>query len=153
MFGLDFWGVHSICSVSETSRLVFYLFIFLVAWRIAFMVRWDGTSVAVTGFVTLMRRLGWFVSMGHLECLGLWGGGPLWRSQRLYCLGSVGVGRFVAFTAVEAFGLVPFRGVESVCSVYGTLGRDPCGVYSIGSIYGALGLDVRVAFPVFSLLL
>ena len=28
-FGLDFWGVHSICSVSaQTFRLVFYLFIY-----------------------------------------------------------------------------------------------------------------------------
>ena len=71
------------------------------------MVHWDGTSVVVTAFVALMRRLGWFVSMGHLECLGLWGGGPLWRSQRLYCLGSVGVGCSLAFTAVEAFGLAP----------------------------------------------
>ena len=41
------------------------------------------------------------------ECLGIWSGGPLWRSQRLYCLGSLGVGCFVAFTAVEAFGLPP----------------------------------------------
>ena len=48
-----------------------------------------------------------------LECPGLWGGGPLWRSQRLYCLGSVGVGCFVAFTTVKAFGLppLPFCGV------------------------------------------
>ena len=111
MFGLDFCGIHSICSVSETFRLVFYLFIFLVAWRVAFMVHWDGTSVAVTAFVALMRRLVWFVSMGHLECLELLGGGPLWRSQRLYCLGSVGVGCFVAFTAFEAFRLVILCGV------------------------------------------
>ena len=78
-----------------------------MAWRVVFMVHWDGTSVVVTAFVALMRCLGWFVSM-HLECLGLWGGGPLWRSQHLYCLGSVRVGCFVAFTAVEAFGWLPF---------------------------------------------
>ena len=83
-----------------------YLF-FLWRGMLAFMVHWDGTSVVVTAFVVLMRRLGWFVSMGHLECPGLWGGGPLGRSQRLYCLESVGVGRFVAFTAVKAFGLHP----------------------------------------------
>ena len=64
---------------------------------LAFMVHWDGTSVVVTAFVVLMRRLGWFVSMGHLKCPGLWGGGPLWRSQHLYCLGSVGVGHFCGF--------------------------------------------------------
>ena len=40
------------------------------------MVNWDGTSVVVTAFVVLMRRLGWFIAMGHLECPGLWGGGP-----------------------------------------------------------------------------
>ena len=78
-----------------------------MACCVAFMVHWDGTSVEVTAFVGLMRRLGWFVSIGHLECLGLWGVKPLWHSQRLYCLGSVGVGCFVAFTAVEAFGLGP----------------------------------------------
>ena len=82
-----------------------------MAWRVAFMVHWDGTSVAVTAFVVLMRRLGWFVSMGHLRVSGALGWGPLWHLQRLYCLGSVGVGHFVAFTAVEAFGVVPFCGV------------------------------------------
>ena len=82
-----------------------------MAWCVAFMVHWGGIPVAFTAFEALMMRLGWFVSMGHLECLGLWGGGPLWRSQRLYCLGSVGVGCFVAFTAFEAFRLVILCGV------------------------------------------
>ena len=54
----------------------FIYFFFLVAWRVAFMVHWGGIPVAFTAFVALMRRLGWFVSMGHLECLGLWGAGP-----------------------------------------------------------------------------
>ena len=36
-----------------------YLFIFLVAWRVAFMVHWDGTSVAVTAF-GLVRFYGAF---------------------------------------------------------------------------------------------
>ena len=40
---VDVWGVHSVCSVSETFRLVFYLFIFLVAWPVAFTVHWGGT--------------------------------------------------------------------------------------------------------------
>ena len=75
------------------------------------MVHWGEIPVAFTAFVALMRDLGWFVSMGHLECLGLWGWGPLLCSQRLYCLRSVGVGRFVAFTAFEAFGQVLFCGV------------------------------------------
>ena len=50
---------------------------------------------------------------------------------------------FVAFTAVcsiyEAFGLVV---LWHLCSIYGALGLDPCGVYSINSVYWALGLDV-----------
>ena len=33
---------------------------------------WD--PVAFTAFVALLRLLGWFFSMGHLECLRLWGG-------------------------------------------------------------------------------
>ena len=107
-----------------------------MAWRVVFMVHWDGTSVVVTAFVALMRRLGWFVSMGHLECLGLCGGWPLWHSQCLYCLGSVGFGCFVTFTAVVAFGLPPppplFCGVYSVSSAYGSFGLNvSCGVYCV----------------------
>ena len=47
-----------------------------MAWCVAFMVHWGGMPVAFTAFEALMMRLGWFVSMGHLECLELWGGGP-----------------------------------------------------------------------------
>ena len=50
---------------------------------------------------------------GAFRVPGALGQGPLWRSQRLYCLGSVGVGCFVAFTAIVGFGLapLPFCGV------------------------------------------
>ena len=50
-----------------------YLFIFLVTWHVVFMVHWDGTSVAVTAFVVLMRRLGWGFGAGpcgiHSVCI------------------------------------------------------------------------------------
>ena len=99
--GLDFWGVHSICSLSGTCKLVFYLFIyFLVAWRVAFMVHWDGTSVVVTAFCSAHEAFGLVRFHGAFRVpgtLGLWGGGPLWRSQRLYWLGNVGVGCFCGF--------------------------------------------------------
>ena len=48
---------------------------------------------------------------GAFRVSGALGQGPLWHSQPLYCLGSVGVGRFVAFTAFEAFGVFLFCGV------------------------------------------
>ena len=35
-----------------------------------------------------------------------------------------------------------FPGIQSVCSVYGALELDPCGVYSVSLVYGALGLNV-----------
>ena len=88
-----------------------------MAWRVAFMVHWGEIPVASTAFVALMRRLGWFISMGHLECLGLWGGGPccvhsvcivyevlgldvLWLSQHLR---HSGWSFFVAFSAFVVF--------------------------------------------------
>ena len=48
---------------------------------------------------------------GAFRVSGALGQGPLWRSQCLYCLGSVGVGCFAAFTAFEAFRLVLLCGV------------------------------------------
>ena len=54
---------------------------------------------------------------------GALGWGPLWHSQRLYCLGSVGVRCFVAFTAVEAFGLVLFVAFRVFVVFMGHWGR------------------------------
>ena len=143
--GLDSWGVHSICSLSGTCKLVFYLFIyFLVAWRVAFMVHWDGTSVVVTAFCSAHEAFGLVCFHGAFRVPGTlgrgalvaftapvlvrkcWGWMFLWLSQHLRRSGCPS----------------SFCGVESVGSVYGTLWRDPCGVYSISSLYGALGLNV-----------
>ena len=126
---MDFCGCHSICSVYEAFGLVL-----LVAFRVfvAFKGNWGhgGTLLAFTALVSVYEALGLNV---------------LWRLRCLYCLWSVwgDVCEFHSVCSVyEAFGPVVFCGVQSVCSVYGTLGMDPCGVYSISSVYGALGLDV-----------
>ena len=87
------------------------LFIFLVVWCVAFMVHWGGIPVAFTAFVALMMRSGCCIFRGAFRVSGALGRGPLWHSQPLYCLGSVGVGRFVAFTAFEALGVFLFCGV------------------------------------------
>ena len=61
-------------------------------WRIAFIVHWDGTSVVVTAFCSAHEAFGLVCFHGAFRVPGALGRGPLWRSQRLYCLGSVGVG-------------------------------------------------------------
>ena len=51
----------------------------------------------------------------------------------------------------EVFGSVVFSGAQSVCSVYGALGLDVCGVYNVFIIYGVFGLDVCSVYEAFGL--
>ena len=94
--GLDFWGVHSICSLSGTCKLL-YLFIYLFSCGVACSVY---GALVVTAFCSAHEAFGLVRFHGAFRVpgtLGLWGGGPLWRSQRLYWLGNVGVGCFCGF--------------------------------------------------------
>ena len=86
MFGLDFWGVHSIGSVSGTFRLVFYLFIFLVAWR-----------------VSVYGALGWNLCGSHSICSAHEAFGLVRFHGAFRVPGALGRGTLVAFTALVLF--------------------------------------------------
>ena len=61
----------------------------------------------------------------------------------------------MAFTALVAFmrcsGRSFFLALKSVCSVYGALGLDVCGVNNVFIIYGVFGLDVCSVYEAFGL--
>ena len=71
-----------------------------MAWRVAFMVHWGGIPLAFTAFVSAYEAFGLVRFHGAFRVSGALGRGPLWRSHRLYCLGSVGVGRFCGFHSI-----------------------------------------------------
>ena len=157
MFGLDLWGVHSICSASGTFRLVFYLFIYFSC----------GVACSIYG------ALGWNLCGSHSVCSAHEAFGLVCFHGAFRVPGALGGGALVAFTALVLFGKCwgwmfcgfqsscgiragppLFCGVQSVGSVNGTLWRDPCGVYSVSSAYGSLGLNVSCGvYCVFLLLM
>ena len=101
MFGLDVWGVHSFCSISETFRLVFYLLIYFscgVVCSVYGALGWD--RCGIHSICSAYETFGLVRFHGPFRVSGDLGQGPLWHSQHLYRLGSVGVGHFCGFHSI-----------------------------------------------------